>query len=177
MVSQVHFFHHLMPHNLLEQVLVVGVKKVKVIKRPVGDTSSQKSIMGGKKKKEIGAETNPARPKKRLATGKGEEVRSLIMENPPIKSLVLSPPSETEVVEVGGTKSLSSIGASDYSASEDAREKKAQRTLDTLGAEGKETVARQRAEGKQPVAQPPRKSVKPDSFKKTEPPVRAIEPT
>ncbi|KAJ6876766.1 hypothetical protein NC651_029694 [Populus alba x Populus x berolinensis] len=264
-----------------------GVKKVKVIKRPVGDTSSQKSIMGGKKKKEIGAETNPARPKKRLATGKGEEVRislgksthvsfspgedsqlnsqkkdGIEFELPQLlsdflalaldpfhvaernshsvtmhfflrfrslvfqKSLALSPPSETEVVEVGGTKSLSSIGASDYSASEDARglipskpakllvrpndstkagrkrlpsdrqeeiaakrqkkfiqlkslaaEKKAQRTLDTLGAEGKETVARQRAEGKQPVAQPPRKSVKPDSFKKTEPPVRAIEPT
>ena len=265
-----------------------GVKKVKVIKRPVGDTSSQKSIMGGKKKKEMGAETNPARPKKRLATGKGEEVRislgkstthvsfspgedsqlnsqkkdSIEFELPQLlsdflalaldpfhvaernshsvtmhfflrfrslvfqKSLVLSPPSETEVVEVGGTKSLSSIGASDYSASEDARglipskpakllvrpndstkagrkrlpsdrqeeiaakrqkkiiqlkslaaEKKARRTLDTLGAEGKETVARQRAEGKQPVAQPPRKPVKPDSLKKTEPPVRAIEPT
>ncbi|KAJ6434463.1 hypothetical protein OIU84_018055 [Salix udensis] len=51
-----------------------GVKKVKVIKQPVGDISSQKSIMREKKKKELGAESNPGRPKKRLATGKGVEM-------------------------------------------------------------------------------------------------------
>ncbi|KAF9669934.1 hypothetical protein SADUNF_Sadunf13G0016300 [Salix dunnii] len=274
-----------------------GVKKVKVIKQPVGEISSQKSIMKEKKKKELGAETNPDRPKKRLATGKGVEIgissgkstqisfspgedsqlnnsqkkdgasntllNSIEFELPKLlsdlhalaldpfhvaernspsvtmhfflqfrclvyqKSLVSSPPSETEVVEVCGTKSLSSFGASNYSASEDARgltpskpakflvrpndstkagrkrlpsdrqeeiaakrlkkniqlkslaaeKKAAQRTLASQQAEGKQTAATQRAEGKQPVGHPPRKSVKPDSLKKMEPPVRAIEPT
>ncbi|CAK7340668.1 unnamed protein product [Dovyalis caffra] len=284
------------------------VKKVKVGKRPVGDLRSGKSIMGEKKKKELGAETNPDRPKKRLTTGKcrvvgislgkstqissspGEDsqldsqkkdagasntlpnsiefeltqllndlhalaldpfhgaersspsvtmhfflrFRSLVYQ----KSLALSPTSETELVEVRGTKSSSGIGASDYSASENPRgltsskpakslvrpddstkagrkrlpsdrqeeiaakrlkkitqlkslaaeKKAAQRTLDTQRAEGKEPVAtqraegkepmaNQRAEGKQPVGQAPRKLVKPDSSKKMEAPVRAIEPT
>ncbi|KAG6775055.1 hypothetical protein POTOM_018481 [Populus tomentosa] len=171
-----------------------GVKKVKVVKRPTGPLSSETSIMGEKKKKkkkELGAETNPDHPKKRLATGKGgvagissgkstqismspgEDFQlnsqkkdvgasntlpnSIELELPQLlsdlhalaldpfhgaernspsvtmsfflrfrslvyqKSLALSPPSETELVEARGAKSSSNIGASDYSASENSR--------------------------------------------------------
>ncbi|KAB5529283.1 hypothetical protein DKX38_019364 [Salix brachista] len=253
-----------------------GVKKVKVIKQPVGDISSQKSIMREKKKKELGAESNPGRPKKRLATGKGVEMgissgkstqisfspgedsqlnnsqkkdgasntllnsiefvlpqllsdlhalaldpfhvaernspsvtlhfflqfRSLAYQ----KSLVSSTPSETEDSRgltpskpakflvrpndstKAGRKRLPSDRQEEIAAkrlkkniqlkSLAAEKKAAQRTLASQQAEGKQTAATQRAEGKQPVGQPPpRKSVKPDSFKKMEPAVRAIEPT
>ncbi|KAJ6354127.1 hypothetical protein OIU76_003045 [Salix suchowensis] len=254
---------HLSPLNATQSSgtsIASGAKKVKVVKKIMGPLSSEMSIMGEKKKKkkkELGAETNPDRPKKRLATGKGGAVgissgkltqikivlqlqchfflrfRSLVYQ----KSLALSPPSETELVEVRGAKSSSNIGASDYSSSENSRgltpakpaksvvrpddptktgrkrlpsdrqeeiaakrlkkivhlkslaaEKKAgQRSFETQRAEGKEPVATQRAEGKQPaptpraegkqpVDQAPRKLVKPDSFKKMEPPVRATEP-
>ncbi|KAG6773189.1 hypothetical protein POTOM_020450 [Populus tomentosa] len=171
-----------------------GVKKVKVVKRPTGPLSSETSIMGEKKKKkkkDLGAETNPDQPKKRLATGKGgvagissvkstqismspgEDFQlnsqkkdvgasntlpnSIELELPQLlsdlhalaldpfhgaernspsvtmsfflrfrslvyqKSLALSPPSETELVEARGAKSSSNIGASDYSASENSR--------------------------------------------------------
>ncbi|KAJ6305910.1 hypothetical protein OIU78_021275 [Salix suchowensis] len=256
---------HLSPLNATQSSgtsIASGAKKVKVVKKIMGPLSSEMSIMGEKKKKkkkELGAETNPDRPKKRLATGKGGVVgissgkSTQIKRNSPTvtmsfflrfrslvyqKSLALSPPSETELVEVRGAKSSSNIGASDYSSSENSRgltpskpaksvvrpddptktgrkrlpsdrqeeiaakrlkkivhlkslaaEKKAgQRSFETQRAEGKEPVATQRAEGKQPaptpraegkqpVDQAPRKLVKPDSFKKMEPPVRATEPT
>ncbi|KAJ6762707.1 F22F7.12 PROTEIN-RELATED [Salix purpurea] len=232
--------------------------------------------MREKKKKELGAESNPGRPKKRLATGKGVEMgissgkstqisfspgedsqlnnsqkkdgasntllnsiefvlpqllsdlhalaldpfhvaernspsvtmhfflqfRSLAYQ----KSLVSSTPSETEDSRgltpskpakflvrpndstKAGRKRLPSDRQEEIAAkrlkkniqlkSLAAEKKAAQRTLASQQAEGKQTAATQRAEGKQPVGQPPpRKSVKPDSFKKMEPAVRAIEPT
>uniref|UniRef100_A0A6N2KVS7 PWWP domain-containing protein n=1 Tax=Salix viminalis TaxID=40686 RepID=A0A6N2KVS7_SALVM len=305
---------HLSPLNATQSSgtsIASGAKKVKVVKKTMGPLSSEMSIMGEKKKKkkkELGAETNPDRPKKRLATGKGGVVgissgkstqismspgedfqlnsqkkdvsasntlpNNIELELPQLlsdlhalaldpfhgvernsptvtmsfflrfrslvyqKSLALSLPSETELVEVRGAKSSSNIVASDYSSSENSRgltpskpaksvvrpddptktgrkrlpsdrqeeiaakrlkkfvhlkslaaEKKAgQRSFETQRAEGKEPVATQRAEGKQPaptpraegkqpVDQAPRKLVKPDSFKKMEPPVRATEPT
>ncbi|KAJ6397512.1 hypothetical protein OIU77_018513 [Salix suchowensis] len=188
---------HLSPLNATQSSgtsIASGAKKVKVVKKTMGPLGSEMSIMGEKKKKkkkELGAETNPDRPKKRLATGKGGVVgissgkstqismspgedfqlnsqkkdvsasntlpNNIELELPQLlsdlhalaldpfhgvernsptvtmsfflrfrslvyqKSLALSPPSETELVEVRGAKSSSNIGASDYSSSENSR--------------------------------------------------------
>ncbi|KAF2307249.1 hypothetical protein GH714_025769 [Hevea brasiliensis] len=119
----------------------VGVKKAKVLKRPLGDLSSENSIIKEKKKKKkLGPETSPDRPKKRLAMGTGGALvgkSSLISastrEDPqeqsdynavlfaiPVlflpESLVSSPPSESEPIEIRATKSPSTVGVSDSSA-------------------------------------------------------------
>ncbi|KAF2307259.1 hypothetical protein GH714_025857 [Hevea brasiliensis] len=117
------------------------VKKAKVLKRPLGDLSSENSIIKEKKKKKkLGPETSPDRPKKRLAMGTGGALvgkSSLISastrEDPqeqsdynavlfaiPVlflpESLVSSPPSESEPIEIRATKSPSTVGVSDSSA-------------------------------------------------------------
>lgn len=171
----------------------VGVKKPKVLKRPLGDVGSENSIVKvKKKKKKLGPETSPDLPKKRLAMGTGGasvgksslisvatredprvnhqkkdvgtsnssfssgvnielEVPHLLSElhalavdpchgaerkSPPFtmqfflrfrsffyqKSLVSSPPSESEPIEIRATKSPSAVVVSDSSAGENVRD-------------------------------------------------------